>query len=56
MKNYNPKHTQKANNYKKDFLFEEVDSPELDDIISDVLAYSEGYEIFIDNEEVDTWF
>jgi len=58
MKNYNPQNTKKVvvTGYEKDFLFEEVAAQDLEDVISDVLAYSEDYEILMDSEEVEAWF
>lgn len=58
MKNYNPQKLKNelSSKLEMDFIFEEVNEPELQDVITDVISYSEDYEIFIDEDEVGDWF
>ncbi len=58
MKNYNPQKLKNelSNKLEMDFIFEEINEPELQDVITDVISYSEDYEIFIDEDEVGDWF
>ncbi len=49
------KNQQKTNsNQTPDFLLENIEDPELQNVISDVISYSEEYEIYLD-EDINDW-
>ncbi|AXT62168.1 hypothetical protein D1816_17990 [Aquimarina sp. AD10] len=58
MKNYDPKTKENdltQGEIENEFLLQEIRDPELKDVISDVISYSEDYEIYIDNDDMMDW-
>ncbi|MCK8524255.1 hypothetical protein M0D21_21935 [Aquimarina sp. D1M17] len=58
MKNYNSQKLKNelSNKLEMDFIFDEINEPELQDVITDVISYSQDHEFFIDEDEVGDWF
>ncbi|WP_024768292.1 hypothetical protein [Aquimarina macrocephali] len=58
MKNYDPQKKESnltEHKLEKDFLQQEINDPELKHVISDVISYSEEYEIYIDHDDMMDW-